>query len=264
MDNIKEPVVPDIMPMDDDIELRQRQLKKTRGGASASRSEPASRAASSDNGSSGGSGVAMLAMILAVGACGFAGFLFTRLQDTSAQLADAQKVIEQQSQNLQVLNERLSVTGENATLSLDALKTMLKDQDAALDKVATSAARNKDMIAANDKDIAGLDSRLGKLDKVTADQSTLIDKTNQDLASQQDRLMNLEGAVQRIPAEMEIRMAQNTEAIQGNDAKLKALRDADTALRETDASLTRELSTLRNLITQTQARITALHSPGSR
>ncbi|MDO6806614.1 hypothetical protein Q4595_29415, partial [Wenyingzhuangia sp. 1_MG-2023] len=68
---------------------------------------------------------------------------------------EARQIIEEQSSNLKLLNERLSATGENASLSLDALKVLLKEHDSEIRKLWDVAnKRNKGLIASNEKAIA--------------------------------------------------------------------------------------------------------------
>jgi chromosome segregation ATPase len=251
MDKLQEPIVPNIVHSDDDLELRQRQMKNRRSSGSAPRAESSASKASSGNG--GGSGLTVLALVVALGACGFAGFLYIQLQQANVRLAAAQQVLDDQSKNLQVLNERLSLTGESASLSVDALKTMLKEQDAKLQKVQGSSERNKEMIAGNDKDIVTIGGQIKGVQKVDSEQAEMIEKANLEISGHQERLVSLEAAVQKMPAETEIRMAQNSESIQNLEMKIRSLKEADS-------SSAQELATLRSLIKQLDARITALHT----
>lgn len=250
MDKLQEPIVPNIVHSDDDLELRQRQMKNRRSSGSVPRADNSASKTSSEN---GGSGLTVLALVVALGACGFAGFLYMQLQQANVRLAAAQQVLDDQSKNLQVLNERLSLTGESASLSMDALKTMLKEQDAKLQKVQGSSDRNKEMIAGNDKDIAAIGGQIKGLQKVDSEQAGMIEKADLEISAHQERLVSLEAAVQKMPAETEIRMAQNSESIQNLEMKVRSL-------KETDSSSTQELATLRSLIKQLDARITALHT----
>lgn len=249
MDKLKEPIVPNIAPSDDDIELRQRQLKNRRPTTAA-----APRVDSGASSGGNGSGLAIAGLVLALAASGFAGFLFMQLQESGRQLAAAQKQLEDQAANLKLLNERLSVTGENASLSLDALKVMLKEQDGKIRTLLDSTGRHKDMIASNDKDIVFLSSKIKAQAKVDEEQGVRMDQADLAISGQNERLQTLESAVQRIPAETEIRMAQNSELIQNNQQGVRALKDAD-------AVTAKELSTLRTLIKQLDTRITQLHAP---
>ncbi len=255
MDNVKEPLIPDIKPSKDDIEMRQRQNK--------SRRSPAAAGPANTTGKSAGAGLVAVALLLALLGLAAAGYLYTLVQTMQTELLAARQTLQQQSVNLQQLNERLSVTGENASLSLDALKVLLKEHDSEIRKLWDVAnKRNKGMIASNEKAIAnntavltGLKSEADKQQiSLTTQQATL---EQQQLASSalSERVSSVEAALLSLP-ESELRIAQNSEAVQMTGRSV-------ASLKESLANRQQEIETLRKQLRQVESRITTLHTPAA-
>lgn len=241
MSNRNEPVVPDIVPSADDIELRNKQRQSRRQGAARS-SQPAER-------SSGGGAVALIALLVALSAGGGAGYLWVELQASNQRLADAMAVLEQQSEMIHKLNQQLSVTDESATVSLQALKVMLKEHDSEIRKLWDVAnKRNKRNIAANGK-------ALGEQKKQVATHTATLKELESQLSQQQlnastlsERLGKAEADAQSLPPEAELRLAQLNESIQTAQQQIAALKKAD-----------KQFSSLKTSIQQLDHRIGLLH-----
>ncbi|MBM96514.1 MAG: hypothetical protein CMI09_11805 [Oceanospirillaceae bacterium] len=242
MPRSKEPVIPDIVPSADDIELRNKQLKSRRKGSSAA-------ASNGKSGNGGGGALALVALLIGLAAAGGAGYLWVELQAAKQQLADAARVIESQGEMLDGLNQKLSVTDESATVSLQALKVMLKEHDSEIRKLwAIANKRNKQNIANNGK-------ALDKQGKQLTTQSESLKSLETELAQQQlnaselaERLTKAEADAQALPPEAELRMAQLNESIQMAQQQIAALKKAD-----------KQFKTLNTKIQQLDDRIGLLH-----
>ena len=248
MPRSKEPVIPDIVPSADDIELRNKQLKSRRKGSSAA-------ASTGKSGNGGGGALALVALLIGLAAAGGAGYLWVELQAAKQQLADAARVIESQGEMLDGLNQKLSVTDESATVSLQALKVMLKEHDSEIRKLwAIANKRNKQNIANNGK-------ALDKQGKQLTTQSESLKSLETELAQQQlnaselaERLTKAEADAQALPSEAELRMAQLNESIQMAQQQIAALKKAD-----------KQFKTLNTKIQQLDDRIGLLHpSPAAK
>lgn len=233
MDKEKEPIVPGMKPSQEDIALRQKQLAARKAAAqrAAAGVRPAPRAVMAAPAPK--QTLAIIALLVAVAMGGLAGFLFMQFQTMHQQLANAEKIIRSQAENLNVLNEKLSVTGENANLSLDALKVLIKDHDAEIRKLWDVAnKRNKADITTNQKSIDDLKGSLAGLDKdvkANADKSRQAEvalekkldaKVDASAAELKKRMAKIEAQALDVPAENQLRIAQLTEQVQSLDAKL--------------------------------------------
>ena len=101
MDNAKDPIVPNMTPSQDDIEIRQRQMKSRRS-ASAPKApkQPNNKPAPEANtGSGGGKGMAVVATLVALLAVGGCGYLYLQSQQLQQQLTDANAVLAEQKKN---------------------------------------------------------------------------------------------------------------------------------------------------------------------
>ena len=239
MPRSNEPVVPDIIPAADDIELRNKQLKSRRKGG----------ARSSGNKSGSGGALALMALLLGMAAAGGAGYLWVELEAAKKQLADAAQVLQKQGEMLDGLNQKLSVTDESATVSLQALKVMLKEHDSEIRKLwAIANKRNKDKIAANGKAVAKQGKQIGTHTENLKNLETQL--AQQQLAASElvERLTKAEADAQELPPEAELRMAQLNESIQMAQQQIAALKKAD-----------KQFQTLNTKIQQLDDRIGLLH-----
>lgn len=246
MPNRNEPVVPDMVPSVDDIESRNRQRHSRRQGAARS-SQPTKR--QSNGGGGGGGALALVALLVALSAAGGAGYLWVELQAAHQRLNDSTAVLEQQGEMIHKLNQQLSVTDESATVSLQALKVMLKEHDSEIRKLwAIANKRNKQNIAANGK-------VLTQQKKLIASQATALKTLESQLSQQQlntstlsERLGKAEADAQSLPPEAELRLAQLNESIQAAQQQIAALKKAD-----------KQFSSLKTSIQQLDHRIGLLH-----
>lgn len=234
MNRDNEPTISDIKPSADDIALRQRQLQARKAAAARSAAaaqgktvRPQSAQVAAAPAKQTLAAVALgLALLLAL----VAGFLFMQLQKVQGSLAKAENVIQGQAENLAVLNEKLSVTGENANLSLDALKIVVKEQDSEIRKLwDVSNKRNRSNIATNQKNITALTASTKSLESKLGKQQQSLDKQQQGLNKQTTaldalgkRVTSAEGTLASM-AEVELRLSQQAEMLQELEASIKKL-----------------------------------------
>lgn len=232
MEKQKEPIVPDMKPSAEDIELRQRQM--------AARRQAAQRAAIAKTAAApvqpAKQTLAVIALIVALVMGAAAAFLFTQLQVVQKQLNQAQAVITDQGRNLQKLNDQLSATGENANLSVDALKVLVKENNKEIRKLWDVAnKRNKANIASNGKAIKSIKSSLAS---VSQKQAAADKANNAALASAKSELTQalsaktsaLSSRIKKVEASGEdlataqLSISQNSETLQALDAKVAKLK----------------------------------------
>ncbi|MCD8523566.1 MAG: hypothetical protein LRY66_12230 [Saccharospirillaceae bacterium] len=238
MDKEKEPLMPDMKPSQEDIALRQKQLQARRIAAQRAAAAKAAPSASV-SAPAPKQTLAVAAFVVALGMAGLAVFLFLQLQTLQGQFANAEALLKSQAANINVLNEKLSVTGENANLSLDALKVLIKEHDAEIRKLWDVAnKRNKADIASNEKAISALKGSLASLDKelkanadkqlkaIAAGDAATQKKLDSSLADLQKKIAKVEAQVLAMPAETELRLAQNTESIQALEAAMTKMRQS--------------------------------------
>lgn len=165
--------------------------------------------------------LAIVALILAIVGLGGAGFLYIQLEAANTKLIMAQGVIERHDGNIDILNDKLSVSGENANLSVDALKIILREQEQEIRKLWDIATkRNRSDI---DKNAAGI-SKVGQsVSDAAGSRSELADLTSR-LSALSGRVATVEGAVNNMPADVELAVAQNREAIDMLDGSVITLR----------------------------------------
>ena len=243
MDKDKEPLLSDMKPSQEDIALRQKQLQARKAAAAraAAGSSPAKQPASAKPSQT----LAISALVLAVILAALSGWLFTQLQSQQQQLLNAEKLLRSQAQNIEVLNERLSVTGENANLSVDALKTIVKEHDSEIRKLWDLAnKRNRADIATNSKAIAGLKTDLSKADKALRD---ALEQQKKQLASNdaaaQSREAELKKRLQKAEAQLvslsgtELRLVQQGETIQALENEIARMKKAGIGADAADIRL---------------------------
>ncbi len=232
MEKQKEPILPDMKPSAEDIELRKRQM--------AARRQAAQRAAVTKTAVAPAKPakqtIAIIALVLAIVMGAGAAFLFMQLQIVQKQLNQAQGVITDQGRNLQKLNDQLSATGENANLSVDALKVLVKENNKEIRKLWDVAnKRNKANIASNDKAIKSLESSLAAVSRkqVAADKGTkaeiasakkdLTQALNSKTSALSSRVKKVEASAEDL-ATAQLSISQNSETIQALDAKVAKLK----------------------------------------
>lgn len=236
MDKEKEPIVPDMKPSPEDIALRQKQLAARRAAAqraAAAKARPAPVAAPAAPAPK--QTLAVVALLVAIAMGGLAGFLFMQIQGMQKQLANAESIIRSQADNLSVLNEKLSVTGENANMSVDALKVLMKEHDSEIRKLWDVAnKRNKADIASNAKAVSGLKSSIAGLNKDVKAANAQTDKAEASLNKKIDakaseltkRIAKVEAGALDLPAENQLRIAQASEQLQTLEATVTKMRQS--------------------------------------
>ncbi len=254
MDKDKEPLLSDMKPSQEDIALRQKQLQARK--AAAARAAAGSSPAKQPAGAKPSQTLAISALVLAVLLAGLAGWLFTQLQAQQQQLLNAEKLLRSQAQNIEVLNERLSVTGENANLSVDALKTIVKEQESEIRKLWDLAnKRNRADIGMNSKAIAELKTDLSKaiaglktdLSKAEQELRAALEQQKKQLASSdsaaQSREAELKKRLQKAEAQLvslsgtELRLVQQGETIQALENEIARMKKAGIGADAADIRL---------------------------
>ncbi|QQD23431.1 hypothetical protein GJQ55_02560 [Venatoribacter cucullus] len=243
MDKDKEPLLSDMKPSQEDIALRQKQLQARK--AAAARAAAGSSPAKQPAGAKPSQTLAISALVLGVLLAGLAGWLFTQVQAQQQQLLNAEKLLRSQAQNIEVLNERLSVTGENANLSVDALKTIVKEHDSEIRKLWDLAnKRNRADIGMNSKAIAGVKTELSKTDK---ELRAGLEQQKKQLASSdsaaQSREAELKKRLQKAEAQLvslsgtELRLVQQGETIQALENEIARMKKAGIGADAADIRL---------------------------
>ncbi len=228
-------------PTEEEIALRQQQLRRqaqqrlAQAGA-AKRSAPADAAAatlppppaaaSKASGSSASSGLAAAGLVIAPGALGAAGHMYTLLQKSDQKYAAAQEILLQQGSKIEALENRLSASGENANLSVDALKVVLREQDNEIRKLWDLASK---------RNRADIDANTAKLGNLNTAMNSASGASASDLKALRSKVTELENAVAALPSGLEISIAQNKENIEMLGSSIKSLR-SDVANMESRPS----------------------------
>lgn len=249
MNRDNEPTISDIKPSADDIALRQRQQQARKAAAARA---PARPAAAQPSTAPAKQTLAIAALCLAVVLGGAAGFLFMQLQQLQVSLAKAENIIRGQADNLAILNEKLSVTGENASLSLDALKVVVKEQDSEIRKLwDLSNKRNRSEIAKNTANISKLQTAAKELQ---ASAKELDGKLAQQAKAQQTQTSALDAVAKRVTtaegtlaslAEVELRLSQQAEALHELEAAIAQLKKSGLGTEAAEFRLQIEDLTIR-------------------
>lgn len=232
MEKQKEPIVPDMKPSAEDIELRKRQMAARRQAAQRAAIAKAAAAPAQPQKQT----VAIVALVVALVMGAAAAFLFMQLQMVQQQLNQAQGVIADQGKNLQKLNDQLSATGENANLSVDALKILVKENNSEIRKLWDVAnKRNKANINSNAKSIKQLNASVASVkkaqDTAQKQQISALASAKKDLqASMDSKVGSLSNRVKKVEsaaadiATAQLSISQNTETLQALDAKVSKIK----------------------------------------
>lgn len=253
--------MPKMQASQDDMAMRQKQLQQRRLAAQkAAKPTPAESQIAAP---APKQTLAIVALVLSIALAAFAGFLFMQLQQANSKLNKAEGILNGHSTNLTTLNDKLSATDENANLSVDALRVMLKDNSHEIRKLwDLSNKTNKPDIAKNNKDITGLKATAIKADKKVAEIERKVTSVNSKVATvdgkvatvnneisglkksiggsnnsiselkanialhqktMDDRLAAVKSSVTGIPAGTEKRITDNEQAIRSIDATRKKL-----------------------------------------
>lgn len=226
-------------PTEEEIALRQQQLRrqaqqrlaqagaaKRSAPADAAAATPPPAAASKASGSSASSGLAAAGLVIALGALGAAGYMYTLLQKSDQKYAAAQEILLQQGSKIEALENRLSASGENANLSVDALKVVLREQDNEIRKLWDLASK---------RNRADIDANTAKLGNLNTAMNSASGASASDLKALRSKVTELENAVAALPSGLEISIAQNKENIEMLGSSIKSLR-SDVANMESRPS----------------------------
>jgi len=232
MEKQKEPIVPDMKPSPEDIELRKRQMQARRQAAQRAAVAKAASAPAQPQKQT----LAIIALVVAIVMGAAAGFLFVQLQAVQKQLNQAQQLLSDQGKNLQHLNDQLSATGENANLSVDALKILVKDNNQEIRKLWDVAnKRNKANIASNTKAVKAVKASVASVDKkqtaaakeqkqaLAAAKADITKSLNGKVSGLSSRLKTVEVASEDI-ATAQLGVSQNSESIQALEAKIAKIK----------------------------------------
>lgn len=217
-------------PTEEEIALRQQQLRRQAqqrlaqsGNAPRAAAAPVQPTVASAPvvTSSSSNALAIVALLLAIVGLAGAGFLYMQLDKANAQLAMTQDVIERHNDNIEILNDKLSVSGENANLSVDALKIILREQEQEIRKLwDISSKRNRSDIDKNTAAINKVSQSVAGAAGSRSELSSLAGK----LSALSGRVATVESAVSSMPADVELAVAQNKEAIDMLDGSVTSLR----------------------------------------
>ena len=232
-------------PTEEEIALRQQQLRRqaqqrlAQAGA-AKRSAPADAAAAraatpppppvaapKASGSSASSGLAAAGLVIALGALGAAGYMYTLLQKSDQKYAAAQEILLQQGSKIEALENRLSASGENANLSVDALKVVLREQDNEIRKLWDLASK---------RNRADIDANAAKLGNLNTAMNSASGASASDLKALRSKVTEFENAVAALPSGLEISIAQNKESIEMLGSSIKSLRSDIASIESAPSS----------------------------
>lgn len=219
MDKDKEPTLTDFYVAQDD--LRRQRPAAARPAASTPRPAVATPTPAPAK-----QRLATFAFLLVLALGAVVVFLFMQLQSMQQQLAASQAENTSQQQSLSVLNDKLSVTGENANLSVDALRAIVKEQESEIRKLWDLAGKkNRNDIAANAKDIATLKASVIKSNTTLEQQAA---NQAQAVTALETRLNKADVQLKALP-EVELRLSQQSESLDSAQKDLKALKQKDLA-----------------------------------
>ena len=244
MNKDKEPILSDFTLAHDDLGPRQRS-----GRAPSAQVSSVSTAGLNENAPAKGSnGLAVFAFILALLLAGAAAFMFLQLQELQQSFAKAQQRIQEQNENANLLNEKLSITGENTSLSMESVQAKNNEQDSEIRKLWDLAGkRNRNAIEGNAKAISAVQAA----DKKRQGELTALQQKIEQLAELDKRIKAAEGRLLDI-TELELRLAQQHEiTLQGNKDVQALAKDVKKANQDNEA-LRKQLSDLNAQVTKLQ------------
>jgi chromosome segregation ATPase len=242
--------MPKMQASKEDMALRQKQLQQRR--LAAQRAAKANPAAQQVAAPAPKQTLAIIALVLSLGMGGAAGFLFMQLQEANAQLKKAETILNGHSANLAELNDKLSASDENANLSVDALKVLLKDNSKEIRKLwDLSNKANKPNIAKNNKAIAAVKSSVAKVDKKAtsierkvANVDSKVASSNNNIAGNKKSISGNKNSIADLKASialhqkaMEDKLAQVKSSANGLPAATeKRIQDNEQSIRSIDAT----------------------------
>lgn len=243
MSNEKESM-PKMQASEEDMAMRQKQLQQRRLAAQRA-AKPSPATAQQVAATAPKQTLAIIALVLSLLMAGFAGYLFMQLQEANAQLSKAEGILNGHATNLAALNDKLSATDENANLSVDALKILLKDNSKEIRKLwDLSNKANKPNIERNKKDISGVKASIAKVDKKAANierQVSAVDKkvgtANSNIGSNKNSIAELKANIALHQSAMDDKLAQVKSSVNALPAATeKRINDNEQSIRSIDAT----------------------------
>ena len=176
-------------------------------------------------------------------------YITLKFEKAQNQLVKHTSTLKVQAENLALLNERLSVTGENANLSTDALKVVIKEQDSEIRKLWDVAnKRNRHNIEQNTQAITVLNNTLKKqhdehskkLHTFEQEAQQLHKQQTATLATQTKEFQHLQQQVQAF----ELRASQQQEMLENKNKQLTQLQKNLTHAQNQIKALQAELAVI--------------------
>ncbi|MGK0404977.1 MAG: chromosome segregation ATPase [Oleispira sp.] len=223
--------IPKMQASQEDMAMRQKHLQQRR--LAAQRAAKVSPASPQIGTPAPKQTLATVALILSLGMGGFAGFLFMQLQEANSQLIKAEGILNGHAINLAVLNDKLSASDENSTLSVGALKVLLKDNAKEIRKLWDLTNKtNKPNIEKNLKAISGVktsvikvDNKATAIDKKVVSANSNISGNKNDISTNENNISGNQNSI----AALKISLANSQKSL---EAKLTDLKSSMTGLPE--------------------------------
>jgi chromosome segregation ATPase len=281
--------IPKMQVSQEDMAMRQKQLQQRRlASQRAVKVNPAAPQIAAAPKQT----LAIVALILSLGIGGFAGFLFMQLQEANSQLSKAEGILNGHATNLALLNDKLSASDENSTLSVGALKVLLKDNAKEIRKLWDLTNKtNKPNIDENSKEISAVKASVVKVDnkatgietKVVAANSNIsgnknsiagnkdsiagnkdsIAALNTSLANSQKsleaKLTDLKSSMMDLPAATEVRIGNNEQSIRSIDATRKKLNSSMAEVESQFNEMKLEIEDIQIRLDRMQKPMTGTH-----
>lgn len=235
--------MPKMQASQEDMAMRKKQLQQRR--LAAQRAAKVNSAAAPVAAPAAKQTLAIAALILTIVMAGFAGFLFIQLQEADAQLKKAEGILNGHATNLAALNDKLSASDENANLSVDALKILLKNNSKEIRKLWDLTNKtNKPNIAKNNKAISGVkasianvDKKAASVDSKVANANSAIDGNKKKIGSNKNSISDLKASIALYQNAMDDKLAQLKSSVNGLPAATeKRINDNEQSIRSIDAT----------------------------
>lgn len=251
MDKNQEPILTDVKLSPEELAMRQRQ---TQG-----RKPTVARTSSSADQESK-SPLTVVALLLAFVSAGAAGYLFLELQKLQQDLRGSKTALESQTQNLSVLNDKLSVTGENANLSVDALKVQITQLNNEVQRLQDSVKKDRADINSTAKDVQGLKAAAAQAVESLANNDKKNLEQDEGAADLNKRIEKNTAQLKALP-EIDLRLSQQADSLSGQQKELTALKKELAQMKK--SGLGAEAAQLRLQIEDLNTRIDRLQAPAA-
>jgi chromosome segregation ATPase len=256
-----------IKPSQEDIDFRQRTSSLTRGGSTQS----AHYMDSSER-------TPRLLWIAIVFLLASAAGLYWLLQEQNQQYLQQQQVLSELSTSVHALQQKLDMTGENASSSLTALQSTIKTQDSEIRKLWDVAnKRNKSWISELQSANAAHKKRISQLQTTIKQFKTKLAEINQSQRVVDERIKRIQSSMTLISKAAKDTEAQfiavkaEIESLQLDvgsipSAVQKKMDDIDQAIAAIDATRVKQARNITQLgeeINQLKAKITPSSQAGA-